>query len=118
MDISLHQQAISVFQHNSRVIREKRLAPNKVTKKHEPHLRSLTAEQSSNLVKKRKFRLRDKVRIAKQNLPFKNRYKQNFTDTIFTKIQLSTFSSPNYNLRDESGDTINGKIFRTRTCEG
>ena len=56
---------------NSRVNRVTKLAPNKVTKKHEPHLRSLAAEQSSKIVKKPKFNLPDKVRIAKQDLPFK-----------------------------------------------
>ena len=47
MVISLHQQAISIRQHNQlRVNRITKLAPNKVTKKQEPHLRSLAAEQS------------------------------------------------------------------------
>ena len=48
---------------NSRVSRVTRLAPNKATK-NQPHLRSLAVEQSSNFVKKPKFNLRDKVRIA------------------------------------------------------
>ena len=97
---------------NSRVNRVTKLAPNKVTKKHEPHLRSLAAEQSSKFVKKpKKLSLRDKVRKAKQDLPFKKGYKQSFTDEIFTIIKISTFNPPTYNLRDESGDTINGKFY-------
>ena len=96
---------------NSCVNRVTKLAPNKVTRKHEPHLRSLAAEQSIKFVKKPMFNLRDKVRIAKQDLPFKKGYKQSFTDKIFTIIKISTFNPPTYNLRDESGDTINGKFY-------
>ena len=107
--ISKLSQFVSTI--NSRVNRVTKLAPNKVTKKHEPHLRSLAAEQSSKFVKKPKFSLRDKVRIAKQDLPFKKGYKQSFTDEIFTIIKISTFNPPTYNLRDESGDTINGKFY-------
>ena len=107
--ISKLSQFVSTI--NSRVNRVTMLAPNKVTKKHEPHLRSLAAEQSSKFVKKPKFNLRDKVRIAKQDLPFKKGYKQSFTDEIFTIIKISTFNPPTYNLRDESGDTINGKFY-------
>ena len=107
--ISKLSQFVSTI--NSRVNRVTKLAPNKVTKKHEPHLRSLAAEQSSKFVKKPKFSLRDKVRIAKQDLPFKKGYKQSFTDELFTIIKISTFNPPTYNLRDESGDTINGKFY-------
>ena len=101
--ISKLSQFVSAI--NSRVNRVVNLAPNKGTKKHEPHLRSLAVEQSSKFVKKPKFNLRDKVRIAKQNLPFKKGYKQSFTDEIFTIIKISTFKPPTYNLRDEDGDT-------------
>ena len=103
---------------NSRVNCVTMLAPNKVTKKHEPHLRSLAAEQSSKFVKNLKFNLRDKGRIAKQDLPLKKGYKQSFTDKIVTIIKISIFHPPTYNLRDESGDTINGKYLRNRTCKG
>ena len=107
--ISKLSQFVSTI--NSRVNRVTKLAPNKVTKKHEQHLRSLAAEQSSKFVKKPKFNLRDKVRIAKQDLPFKKGYKQSFTDEIFTIIKIFTFNPPTYNLRNESGDTINGKFY-------
>ena len=84
--ISKLSQFVSTI--TSRVNRVTKLAPNKVTKKHEPHLRSLAAEQSSKFVKKPKINLRDKVRIAKQDLPFKKGYKQSFTDEIFTIIKI------------------------------
>ena len=96
---------------NSCVNRVTKLAPNKVTKKHKPHLRSPAAEQLSKVVKKPKFNLRDKVRITKQNLPFKKGCKQSFTDELFTIVQLSSFNLPTYNLRDESGDIINSNFY-------
>ena len=96
---------------NSRVNRVTKLAPNKVTKKHEPHLRSLAAKQSSKFVTKPKFDIRDKVRIAKQDLPFKKGYKQSFTDEVFTVIQIPTLNPPTYNLRDEAGGIIKGKFY-------
>ena len=51
---------------NSRVNCVTKLAPNKVTKKHEPHVRSLAAEQLSKFFEQPKFSLCDKVRIANQ----------------------------------------------------
>ena len=50
--ISKLSQFVSTI--NSRVNRVTKLAPNKVTKKHEPHLRCLAAEQSSKFVKNTK----------------------------------------------------------------
>ena len=67
--ISKLSQFVSTIK--SRVNCVTKLAPNNVTKKHETHLLSLAAEPSSKIVKKPKFSLRDKVRIAKQDLPFK-----------------------------------------------
>ena len=89
-----------------------KLIPNKITKKHEPHLRSLAAAQSSKIVKKPTFNLREKVRIAKDDLPSKKGYKQSSTDKIITIIETSTLNPPTYNLRDESGDAINGKFYK------
>ena len=106
--ISKLSQFVSTI--NSRVNRFTKLAPNKVTKKHEPQLRSLAAKQSSNFVQNPKFSLRDKARKAKQDLPFKKGYNQSFTDEIFTIIKISRFNPPTYNLSDESGDTISGKF--------
>lgn len=96
---------------NSRVNRVTKLAPSKVTKKHVPYLISLTAEQSSKLVKKPKFAIRDKVRIAKEDLPFKKGYKQSFTDEIFTISKIPTFNPPTYSLVDSQGEIIHGKFY-------
>ena len=96
---------------NSRVNRVTKLAPNKVTKKHVPELISIASDQSSKFVKKPKFKVRDTVRIAKQDLPFKKGYKQSFTDEVFTIIKIPTYNPPTYNLRDETGEIIEGKFY-------
>ena len=96
---------------NSRVNRVTKLAPNKVSKKHVPDLISIAAKQSSKFVKKPKFKVRDTVRIAKEDLPFKKGYKQSFTDETFTIINIPTFNPPTYNLRDQSGEIIKGKFY-------
>ena len=75
------------------------------------HLISLTAEESSKQVSKPRFRLGYKVRIAKQDLPFKKGYKQNFTDEIFRITKVTTFNPPTYSLADIDGDDIAGKFY-------
>ena len=59
------------------------LAPNQVTKKHVAKLISLRAELSSKQVRKPQFKIGDKVRIAKQDLPFKKGYKQKLPGKTF-----------------------------------
>ena len=75
-----------------------KLAPNKVTKKHVPHLRSLAAEKLVKFVKKLRYQVGDKVRIAKQDLPFKKECKLNFTDEIVTIQRIAILNPPTYNL--------------------
>ena len=96
---------------NSRVNRMTGLAPNRVTKKHVSKLISLRAERSSKQVKKPRFKAGDKVRIAKQDIPFKKGYKQNFTDEIFRITRINTFNPPTYSLTDADGEEIAGKFY-------
>ena len=96
---------------NSRVNRMTGLAPNKVKKHHVSRLISLTAERSSKLVKKPKFKVGHRVRIAKQDLPFKKGYKQNFTDELFRVTKIATFNPPTYYLADSDGEDIAGKFY-------
>ena len=58
-----------------------------------------------------KFSLDSAMKFALQKkLSYKEEYKQNFTDEMFTINKTSTFKPPTYNFRDESGDKINGKF--------
>ena len=96
---------------NSRVNRMTGMAPNKVAQKHVKRLLSLTAERSSKLVRTPKFKIGDRVRIAKQDLPFKKGYKQSFTDELFRITSVKTFSPPTYSLADAEGEDIQGKFY-------
>ena len=96
---------------NSRINRMMGLAPNQVTKKHVAKLISLRAELSSKQVRKPHFKIGDKVRIAKQHLPFKKGYKQNFNDEVFRITKVATFNPPTYSLSDGDGEDISGKFY-------
>ena len=69
------------------------------------------AELSSKQVRKPQFKIGDKVRIAKQDLPFKKGYKQNFTDEVFRITKVATFNPPTYSLSDGDGEDISGKFY-------
>ena len=96
---------------NSRVNRMMGLSPNEISKRHVPKLISLQAERSSELVRKPRFQIGNKVRIAKEDLPFKKSYKQNFTDELFRVTKVATFSPPTYSLADINGEDIQGKFY-------
>ena len=87
-----------------------KLAPNKVTKNTYLCYDLLQRKNQQNWFKKPRFEVGDTVRIAKQDLPFKNGYKQNVTDEIFTIRRIATFNPPTYNLTDADGEIIQGKF--------
>ena len=91
---------------NSRVNRMTDLAPNKISKRHVPKLTSLQAEQTRKLVRKPKYKIGNRVRIAKEDLPFKKSYMQNSTDEVFRVTNIATFNPPTYSLADKNGGNI------------
>ena len=96
---------------NSRINRVTGLAPNKVSAKHVTNLVSQIAQQSSKLVRKPSLKPGDKVRIAKEDIPFKKGYKQRFTDEVFQITKIATFNPPTYLLVDSEGEDIQGKFY-------
>ena len=66
---------------NSRVNRFAKLAPNKVFKKLEPYLNSLSLDNNKY---KRRFKAGDFVRIAKPNEMFRKGYTKIYTNEVFT----------------------------------
>ena len=95
---------------NSQFNRITGLAPNKVSVKHVTNLVSEIAQQSSKLVRKPSLKPGDKVRIAKEDIPFKKGYKQPFTDEIFQITKIATFYPPIYLPVDSEGEDIQGKL--------
>ena len=96
---------------NTRVNRVTGLAPAKVSRKHVPHLISLSA--SDKFVQRPRFKIGDKVRIAKEDIPFRKGYKQNFTDETFFIVKIPTVDPPTYHLVDGNFEGILGKFYKT-----
>ena len=65
------------------------------------------AGQSASIEGKEKVELNDKVRIAKENIPSSEGYKQSFKDEFFTIAKIAMFSPATYKLKDE-GRRIGG----------
>ena len=96
---------------NTRVNRVTGLAPAKTTRKNVDHLISLAA--GDKFVRKPRYRVGDRVRIAKLDLPFRKGYKQNFTDEIFFIDNIPTVYPPTYHLVDGNFEGIVGKFYET-----
>ena len=96
---------------NSRTNRVFKIAPNEVTKKDVPRIILLRMEQSQKLVRRPKIFVGDFVRIAKLELPFRNGYKQSFTDEVFEIFDIPTRNPPTYNLIDTDKEPIEGKFY-------
>ena len=60
---------------------------------------------------KPKFQVGYRVRISKQDLRFRKGYKPQFTNKIFKIVSLTTRNTPTYNIQDEQGEVIKGKIY-------
>ena len=61
--------------------------------------------------KKPRFKIGDKVRISKYDIPFRKGYKSQFTSEIFEIIKIATLKPPTYNLHGAQGDEILGKFY-------
>ena len=61
---------------------------------------------------KLKFKIRDRVRISKYDLPFRKRYKPQFKKEVFENVAISSRKPPTYILKDEQVDFIRGKFYQ------
>ena len=61
--------------------------------------------------KRPKFKVGNRVRISKQDLPFRKGYKAQFTKEIFKIVGIATRKPPTYTIQDEQGETIQGKFY-------
>ena len=55
---------------------------------------------------KPKFHVGHRVRISKQDLPFRKGYKPQFTNVIFKIVALATRKPPTYNIQDEQRQVL------------
>ena len=62
--------------------------------------------------RKPKFKVGDRVRISKYDLPFRKEYKPHFTKEVFEIVAISSKKPPTYTIKDEQDETIRGKFYQ------
>ena len=62
--------------------------------------------------KKPTFRIGDRVRISKYDLPFRKGYKPQFTREVFEIVAAATRKPPTYTIKDEQDEVIQGKFYQ------
>ena len=62
--------------------------------------------------RKPKFKVGDRVRISKYDLPFRKGYKPQFTKAVFETVSISSKKPPAYTIKDEQDEIIRGKFYQ------
>ena len=62
--------------------------------------------------RKPKFKVRDRVRISKYDLPFRKGYKPQCTKEVFEIVAISSKKLPTYTLKDEQNEIFRGKFHQ------
>ena len=62
--------------------------------------------------KKPTFKIGDRVRISKYDLPFGKCYKPQFAREVFEIVAIATRKPPTYTIKDEQGEVIEGKFYQ------
>ena len=58
------------------------------------------------------FKVGDRVRISKYDLPFRKGYKPQFTQEVIEIVAIATRSPPTYTIKDEQDEIIRGKFYQ------
>ena len=58
------------------------------------------------------FKIGDRVRISKYDLPFRKGYKPQFTREVFEIVAIATRKPPTYTIKDEQDEIIQGKFYQ------
>ena len=62
--------------------------------------------------KKPIFKIGDRVRISKYDLPFRKGYRPQFTREVFEIVAIATTKPPTYTIKDEQDEIIRGKFYQ------
>ena len=62
--------------------------------------------------KKPTFKVGDKMRISKYDLPFRKGYKPQFTREVFEIVAIATRKPPTYTINDEQDEIIREKFYQ------
>ena len=65
-------------------------------------------------LRKPKFKVGDRVRISKYDLPFRKGYKPQFTQEVFEIVAISSTKPPTYTIKDEQDEIIRGKFYQKK----
>ena len=65
-------------------------------------------------VKKPKFKVGDRVRISKYDLPFRKCYKPQFTKEVFGILAISSKKPATHTIKDEQDEIIRGKFYQKK----
>ena len=63
-------------------------------------------------LKKPTFKIGDRVRISKYDLPFRKGYKPRFTREVFEIVAIATKKPPTYTIKDEQDEINQGKFYQ------
>ena len=63
-------------------------------------------------IKKPTFKVGDRERISKYDLPFRKGYKPQFTGEVFEIVAIATRKPPTYTIKDEQDQIIQGKFYQ------
>src|SRR5436190_4216068 len=100
-----------VKQYNNTVHRTIGMKPKDVRKKHEKAILTHIGMSSSQVIKKPKFSVNDKVRISKNKRVFKKGYLPNWTNEIFEVYAVKPTKPPTYILKDTKGEILKGGFY-------
>ena len=73
---------------------------------------SILCSKSLREFRKPKFKIGDRVRISKYDLPFRKGYKPQFTQEVFEFVAISSRKPPTYTIKDKQDEIIRGKFYR------
>ena len=73
---------------------------------------SILYSKPSREFKKPTFKIGDRVRISKYDLPFRKGYKPQFTREVFEIVAIATGKPPTYTIKDEQNEVIQGKFYK------
>ena len=62
-------------------------------------------------IRQPKFKIGDRVRISKYDLPFRKGYGPQFKKGVFKIVAISSRKPPTYTIKDEQDEIIRGKLY-------
>ena len=63
-------------------------------------------------IRKPMFKIGDKVRISKHELPFRKGYKLHFTQGVCKIVAISSRKPPTYTIKDKQDEIIRAKVYQ------